>query len=540
MFEFWVIDAVCSTLLSYYHFFTIYSAISHQPWRSNLEKIGIRYDLLGESREKGFNFNRHALIYFLFVVPINSVLLSWLQFGATIYLIIRSKSSASMLAHPPDSIKELSWKVRNTILSREEAIETMRALCLKVNDTQRLEYINSLSDAEESDENESREEAVKTTELDTRSGPEKDLFDGALHNDIEKVKAAILAGAPVDGSRPEKGTAFLTAAANGYIEVAKFLISKGADVRAIGPGGNSALHMAALVGRVPAIELLLDLGLDLEAKDQDQEVTPIFDATFTGQVPAAKLLLERGARLDARDNEAHTPLWIASSLGRLDLVKLFIEKGADPNAEDNKGQPPFVMAAAHGHGQVVNLLLNHSPKVHRKDRWGLTALHHAARHGLVSTVRTLIRMGADVNAKADDGFTPLHFAIGNAQFKTRQLLLENGADPHINANDGRKPLDLEAFGKTVHDLKNRIRLIRMTPKEVSVADLNDQIRILEESEPNPETNQLVAELMRKWSQSPSSEAHRKIQRKIADALEKDLAEEYGHVEEDDTSFDDAA
>ena len=92
---------------------------------------------------------------------------------------------------------------------------------------------------------------------------------------------------------------------------------------------GSALLTAARAGRVDVVELLLDLGTPPDAKGVEGE-HPLHVATWADSVPVARLLIERGADVDARDGKHHaTPLSWAVYLGKPQLIEYLSTVSSD-------------------------------------------------------------------------------------------------------------------------------------------------------------------------------------------------------------------
>ena len=104
---------------------------------------------------------------------------------------------------------------------------------------------------------------------------------------------------------PGDGSALITAAHEGQLEVARLLLAAGADVNLVVDGDENALIQAAWEGELEMVRLLLDAGADPNARvvvnrtdhDADGEVrTPLRMAHRGGHEAVERLLRERGAR----------------------------------------------------------------------------------------------------------------------------------------------------------------------------------------------------------------------------------------------------
>ena len=201
----------------------------------------------------------------------------------------------------------------------------------------------------------------------------------------------------------------LDAVREGSTAKVRDLIQKGADVKAGDESGNTPLHYAT---QREVAELLISAGAPVNAKNNDFEMTPLFD------VPAdvAALLIAKGADVNARAKKGTTPLAWTVYWDQKDKALLLISQGADVNAKDDDGKTPLHIAANWGKKDFVNLL---------------------------------IAAGANVNARDMDCWTPLHWAAFEADVGTMDILLKSGADPNAAScipdgilRPGATPLDV--------------------------------------------------------------------------------------------------
>ncbi|MCU0862978.1 MAG: ankyrin repeat domain-containing protein [Planctomycetes bacterium] len=139
--------------------------------------------------------------------------------------------------------------------------------------------------------------------------PGNDLFALVMTGNWAAIRAAILAGTPVDARLPQDRT---------------------------------VLHEAAERGALAVVDWLLQHGADVSARDYRQ-TTP--------------LQLAAGAELNATDSTGRTPLWYAAAAGtretataratiRLPMLQLLIELGADPRIRAAGTQGSAIDAAS--------------------------------------------------------------------------------------------------------------------------------------------------------------------------------------------------
>ena len=95
-----------------------------------------------------------------------------------------------------------------------------------------------------------------------------DLYEAAKAGKLDKVKAAVDAGAKMEWANPDDcgKRAVHVASWYGRKDVVAFLGSRGADVNAVDDGQGTPLHWAAGNGEASVCTTLLALGADPAAK----------------------------------------------------------------------------------------------------------------------------------------------------------------------------------------------------------------------------------------------------------------------------------
>lgn len=187
----------------------------------------------------------------------------------------------------------------------------------------------------------------------------------------------------------------------GDVDRIRAALDAGAAVDEIDASGYTALARAAMHGHTDVAELLLSRGADPDFRDRER-MTPLIWAAVNKHPRVAALLLTHGAKPNLKDAEGHTALQEACSFdvpGALDVVKLLVDGGAR-----------------------TDLPL----------RGGFTALMSASFTGLVEVVEFLVSRGAALEHQSANGFTPLIQAIRGGRPRMVEKLLELGANPRSN------------------------------------------------------------------------------------------------------------
>lgn len=250
------------------------------------------------------------------------------------------------------------------------------------------------------------------------------------------------------------------------------------------------LHRAVEARNLAEVNRLLDSGAKVDARDPDEDLTPLGWAAALGDVEVAKALIARGADVNAASRSGFTPLHNAAYFHRKEMVALLLsrranagapssegetplhralalygpyrssvkepvtadrleamrdvaalllEGGADPNAAASSGTV-LMYAASTGHAPVVALLLDRGAALEARNAEGVTALYAAAVAGSADVTELLLARGAKVDAATKSGYTPLSYAARSGAAKVTTLLLEMGADPNAKDVEGRTPL----------------------------------------------------------------------------------------------------
>jgi hypothetical protein len=221
---------------------------------------------------------------------------------------------------------------------------------------------------------------------------------------------------------PALVTTLLTAARAGQLDAVRAALAAGAPVEAYDERGVTVLGLAVRVPSLPIVEALLDAGADIHRAFGAHRDTVLHEAPYTGSRPLVQLLLARGALLEARRNDGETPLIRATRAADPAIVATLIEAGADVRARADSNMD--ALAAAVARCPSTNL-------------------------PLCEVCEMLIASGADVAAPTQDGTTPMHLAVGMKNERLVAGLLNAGARGDVKDARGKTPLQLaEAYHAT--------------------------------------------------------------------------------------------
>jgi ankyrin repeat protein len=262
------------------------------------------------------------------------------------------------------------------------------------------------------------------------------LLFAARVGDLESARVLIAAGAKVNESAPEDGTALVIATASGHEKVAEFLLENGADPNASDVHGATPLHWALqeglraiVAGRTgptdrfwnrdnmpDLVRSLLAHGADPNAQMR-KEFHPYNDPLFAHN---------QGNFLPQISIVGATPFLLAAASGDTGSMLVLVEGRANPLMATADGTTPLMLASGLGrepvkhsdekmakYREAAQIALQLGGDVHAVGGGQRTALHGAALMGDPEMVKFLVERGADIEAKDQYGQTALSIALGD-------------------------------------------------------------------------------------------------------------------------------
>lgn len=245
------------------------------------------------------------------------------------------------------------------------------------------------------------------------------LVSAAGAGDVGGVRAAMAAGAEMDGRDGRGRLALTEAVRRGHLLVVEYLMDRGADAAAASFKGSGVW--------------------DAEG--------PLMLAVIAKNEAMVRALLRYGAPQPTREERAWTPLHEAAKTGNLSILRLLLGAGGAPDLPDERAE---------------------------------TALHVALREGFDEGAAALLNAGANPNLPNRDGELPIRRAACAFDAKTARLLLARGADP--NQAPPRGALDhvtpWDAFCSLVLAMMSPAERRRLRPGDPTRREVYAMLRLL--------------------------------------------------------------
>lgn len=149
------------------------------------------------------------------------------------------------------------------------------------------------------------------------------FVNDARSGEIDKVRAALEAGVPVDHVDAVDQSALIAAAGKNHLDVVRLLLERGANPNFRDPAGW----------------------------------TPLIHATYFGSsLELISLLVEKGANINHQNDRGVTALYLAAAAGHEAYVRHLLALGADRSLATKSGYTPLRIAQINGLAQIVSLL----------------------------------------------------------------------------------------------------------------------------------------------------------------------------------------
>ena len=243
------------------------------------------------------------------------------------------------------------------------------------------------------------------------------------------------------------------------LEMVNFLLEKSFSPMAKNLYGVTPLIISAQIDNISILERLFPLCVnDLNLEDIAclyanasyygctrniqylMNYSPVKDVMFqgdsilhwsinSGNVETVKLVLSITSDLNVQNEDGMTPIYNACAEGELDIVKLLLSQNADVNIPSYSGCTPLGIAVCYGHTAIVELLLKHHANPETRDLDGLTPLLYSIKYNKIDIFELLLKSSIKTDV-VDNNLHGFHFYV-NPNYVNRyiSLMIKYGYNP---------------------------------------------------------------------------------------------------------------
>lgn len=182
--------------------------------------------------------------------------------------------------------------------------------------------------------------------------PLRALLTAARAGDVAAIRAALAAGADVNGRDPRYGqTALMRAGMFGQPAATAALLQARARTDIAAVDGRTAMHWAAIGGSADVVALLVKAGAAVNIETHEE--TPLGLAVQAGSLASVTALLAAGARPDAMRpavaSAINTVLGNRRTGEALEICRALIRTRRGLDRPDEQGRPAVVVVADWAH-----------------------------------------------------------------------------------------------------------------------------------------------------------------------------------------------
>jgi ankyrin repeat protein len=187
------------------------------------------------------------------------------------------------------------------------------------------------------------------------------LHAAAHKGDLAALKAALAAGAPVDGTDGHGRTPLHVATFARRRDAIRALAAAGADLGRLEDDRYDAVTIAAVADDEETLRLLLSLGASAKLVTSRYDGTALIAAAHLGHDGVVRQLIAAGAPLDHVNNLHWTAVIESIVLGdggarHQATLKALLDAGASTRLADRGGRTPLALAKGRGYPAMVALL----------------------------------------------------------------------------------------------------------------------------------------------------------------------------------------